>query len=291
MRIITRRIAALVSVAVPLLFTLPAAVAAQMDIDSPDTVVPGGIYRVTVSGDDIVSVTGTFSRGKVYLNPTGASGVFSGIIGIHIAATGENPLVIVAATRDGRTKSAIVPVTVREEAFPAESLSVEEKFVTYDEPTRQRIRRENRQMKAVIRTETPRRLWSEPFTIPCAGPITGSFGLTRYFNGERSFPHTGIDISANTGETVTAANDGKAALILDSYMGGLTLLIDHGQGLYTSYCHLSGVLVTVGDTVTRGKPVALVGATGRVTGAHLHFGVFLNHHVVNPNDLLNRHFR
>jgi len=168
---------------------------------------------------------------------------------------------------------------------------VEEKFVTYDEATTERILRENREMRAVIRRETPARLWSEPFIVPCAGPISGRFGLTRYFNGKRSFPHTGIDISANTGETVAAANDGTVALVMDSYLGGLTLLIDHGQGLYTSYCHLSGVLVKEGDPVSRGLPVALVGATGRVTGAHLHFGVFLNHHVVNPADLTDMNFR
>jgi murein DD-endopeptidase MepM/ murein hydrolase activator NlpD len=193
--------------------------------------------------------------------------------------------------RDGEVESTIVPIAVEEGAFPTESLAVDEKFVAYDDATRERIREEGRRMRRVIRKETPRRLWSEPFVTPCAGPISGKFGLTRYFNGTRSFPHTGIDISANTGEPVAAANDGIVALVQDSYLGGLTLLIDHGQGLYTAYCHLSAVLVKEGDTVRRGRPVALVGATGRVTGAHLHFGVFLNHHVVNPDDLLERPFR
>jgi len=263
-----------------------------MDIDYPKTVVQGGIYPITVSGKRIVSVTGTFARGRVHLIPTGAPGVFSGLIGVHIvAAAGERPLVIVATGPDGTTESSIVSITVQEGEFPTESLSVDEKFVVYDETTEERIRKEGREMKRVIHRETPSRLWSEPFVCPCAGPITGRFGLTRYFNGTRSFPHTGIDISANTGETVTAANDGTVALIQDSYMGGLTLLIDHGQGLYTAYCHLSCALVKEGDIVGRGESVARVGATGRVTGAHLHFGVFLNHHIVNPDDLLNRRFR
>ena len=179
---------------------------------------------------------------------------FLGLIGVHIVASAEEkPLVIVATMRDGRIESSIVHITVQETEFPIESLTVDNKFVAYDDAIGQRIFRENRELKGVINRETSRRLWSEPFVVPCAGPITGRFGLTRNFNGTRSFPHTGIDISANTGETVIAANDGKVALILDSYMGGLILLIDHGQGLYTSYCHLSGVLVKVGDTVSRGE--------------------------------------
>jgi murein DD-endopeptidase MepM/ murein hydrolase activator NlpD len=263
-----------------------------LDIDFPKTVQQGGIYPITVSGEEIVSVTGTFANGGVYLDPTGVPGVFSGLIGVHVVASaGDKPLIIVATMRDGRVESSIVHITVRETKFPTESLAVDERFVVYDEAIRERMKRESREMKAVLRREAPRRLWSEPFVVPCAGPISGEFGLTRYFNGTRSFPHAGIDICANTGETVRAANDGRVALIQDSYMGGITLLIDHGQGLYTSYCHLSGVLVTVGDVVRRGEPVALVGATGRVTGAHLHFGVFLNHHIVNPNGLLNGRFQ
>jgi murein DD-endopeptidase MepM/ murein hydrolase activator NlpD len=289
---IPRRLVVLFTAAASFLFTLSPTVTVGMDIDYPKTVVRGGIYQITVSDREIVSIAGTFARGGMHLNPSEIPGVFYGLIGVHIAASaGEKPLVIVATLRDGRTESSIVHITVQETEFPMESLAVDNKFVDYDDVTKERIRRENAEFSDIINRETPCRLWSEPFVVPCMGPISGSFGLTRYFNGIRSFPHMGIDIGANTGETVTAANDGKAVLIQDSYMAGLNLLIDHGQGLYTSYCHLSGVLVKVGDTVYRGKPVALVGATGRVTGAHLHFGVFLNHHIVNPNDLLNRRFR
>jgi hypothetical protein len=261
-------------------------------IDYPIVVDRGGIYVITVSGDENVSsVKGVFSKRNVCFNPTGAPGVFSGLLGVHIvASTGKEPLVIIGTTRNGKTESYMIYLTVRETSFSVESLSVDDKFVAFDGATKERIHRENAELSDAISIETPQRLWTKPFIKPCLGPITGTFGLTRFFNGKPSFPHMGIDISANTGEPVTASNDGKVALILDTYMGGLTLLIDHGQGLYTFYCHLSGVLVRVGDTVRQGKPVALVGATGRVTGAHLHFGVFLNHHLVNPDELINKRF-
>jgi murein DD-endopeptidase MepM/ murein hydrolase activator NlpD len=126
--------------------------------------------------------------------------------------------------------------------------------------------------------------------MPLIGPITGGFGLIRYINGDPSSSHAGLDIGAVSGTQVLAANDGKVALVMDMFFSGLSLFIDHGQGLYTMYFHLSDVLVKEGDVVKRGEKIALVGATGRVTGPHLHFAVRLNTNKVNPYGLVDKRF-
>lgn len=118
--------------------------------------------------------------------------------------------------------------------------------------------------------------------LPVAGRISGPFGLRRYFNGEPRQPHTGIDIVAPEGAPVRAAAAGRVVDTGSYFFNGNTIIIDHGQGLMTMYCHLSRVDVKPGQLVPSGKTIAAVGRTGRATGAHLHWSVFLNQTAVDP---------
>ncbi len=273
-------------------FLVWAAPAAAVNINVPDRVYQGGVYIVILSGDDtVVSAKGLFTRRTVYFNPTDIPGTFVGLLGIDLAASPEvKTLALTLKRNNGATETMTRSITVVKGEFFVQRLTLDKKWEpdSFDEATNSRIQHEIEIAAALYATESPRRLWSEPFMMPLVGEVTGAFGLARYVNGEPSWSHTGIDFSAWTGTPVAAANDGKVALVMDMFYSGLSLFIDHGQGLYTMYFHLSDVLVTGGESVKRGQIVALVGATGRVTGAHLHFGARLNHNRVNPAELMGK---
>jgi murein DD-endopeptidase MepM/ murein hydrolase activator NlpD len=126
---------------------------------------------------------------------------------------------------------------------------------------------------------TPSNILLDP---PVKGPLSSPFGLKRFFNGEPRAPHSGLDFAVPTGTPVAAPAAGKVILTGDYFFNGNTVFLDHGQGLITMYCHLSVIDVKVGDTLTRGQVLGKVGATGRVTGAHLHWNVSLNDARVDP---------
>ncbi len=258
-------------------------------IDFPDEVTQGGIYKIGISGEaSITGVRGTFLDRNVYFDPIKYSGTYSGLLGIDLNADpGPEVLHVIIEKADGTRETISREIMVRMGDFRVQHLTLADKWVHYDDETTKRINEENRIIAALFKKETEERLWTEPFLMPLEGRITGEFGLRRYINGEPRSSHSGIDISAVTGTPVIAANSGKAVLVMDMFFSGLSLFIDHGQGLYTMYFHLSDVLVEEGDEIERGQTIALVGATGRVTGAHLHFGVRLNYNKVSPWDLVN----
>tara|TARA_Y100000389_G_scaffold204945_1_gene261111 strand:- start:18173 stop:18973 length:801 start_codon:yes stop_codon:yes gene_type:complete len=123
--------------------------------------------------------------------------------------------------------------------------------------------------------------------IPVTGPQSSSFGLRRFFNDQPRSPHSGMDIAAKTGSIITAPRDGIVTATGDYFFNGKTIIIDHGQGFITMYCHLSKINVSKGDEVSSNDTIGLVGATGRVTGPHLHFGTYLNGTAVDPEIFIN----
>lgn len=173
-------------------------------------------------------------------------------------------------------------------AYRLEALRVAPRFSTPpDSALSARMRDEAQRAADVSRAshDTPR-LWTDPFLVPRPSRITSGFGSGRTFNGTVTSRHMGTDYAGAVGAPVRAANRGVVRLVEGFYLGGNVVYLDHGEGLVTAYLHLSRQRVAVGDTVSRGQVIGDVGATGRVTGAHLHFITRYGQVTVDPASVL-----
>lgn len=176
-------------------------------------------------------------------------------------------------------------VAVADYPYPIQRLRVAEKYVSPPARELERIAAERARVVALFALETPRR-YTLPLAPPLAAlPTSARFGARREFNGQSRSPHSGADYSAASGAAVFAVAAGRVALVEDQYFAGRAVYIDHGDGLLSMSFHLSETLVATGDEVARGQPIGRVGATGRVTGPHLHFGLRWHGARVDP-DLL-----
>ncbi len=174
--------------------------------------------------------------------------------------------------------------------FPASRLRVAPRYTRPDSATLERIAREREMIHAMRETLTPLPLWDGSFELPLRGPTTSPYGQRRLFNDELRSRHTGLDIDGHTGDPVRAANSGRVALSADLFYNGQAVFIDHGIGLYTGYFHLSKRAVVAGEWVEKGQIIGRVGATGRVTGPHLHWHLYLQGFSLDPRALLDPDF-
>lgn len=179
-------------------------------------------------------------------------------------------------------------VAVEAHAYREQRLTVENKsYVEQNQEQLDRIWSERKIIDAVLNSFTEMPIDSIELDSPVTGTRSSSFGYRRFFNDQPRSPHSGMDIAANTGEPVKAARLGVVAATGDYFFNGSTVLVDHGQGFITMYCHLSEILAEEGQAVKGGEVIGAVGATGRVTGPHLHFGTYLNGTAVDPAIFLN----
>jgi len=194
----------------------------------------------------------------------------------------------VGVVEQGREpRSAQGKLLVARRNFPLERLTLPQTMVDLDSETERRAVAEGKRLAILYRTITPERLWRGKFTKPVGTPAAGTgFGARRIINGQARSPHGGIDYSAPRGTPVVAANAGRVALVAEFFFPGRLVVLDHGLGLYTLYFHLDTASVAEGERVERGHTLGSVGATGRATGPHLHFGAQVGAARVDPATLL-----
>lgn len=209
----------------------------------------------------------------------GEPGGWSAVVGIPLGAKpGAGAITVRLAGRPERR----VSYRIEAKQYAEQHLKVPQAKVDLSPEDLARYERERDHQSQVIATFSNQ--WPSELSLrqPTPGPRSSSFGLRRVFNGQARNPHSGMDIAAETGAPVSAAAAGRVIDTGDYFFNGHTVWLDHGAGLLTMYCHLSAIDVRVGDVVAAGDRIGAVGATGRVTGAHLHWSVSLNRTMVDP---------
>lgn len=173
-------------------------------------------------------------------------------------------------------------IKVLPQRFGTQELNLPRETVELDPPTLARVEKEQAEVAALLDKITEEKLWESGFLVPTEGKIAGAFGLKRILNGQPRSPHNGEDIAAPLGAEVHASNTGKVVLADDLFFSGKSIILDHGWGIYTMYFHLSEIGVHPGEVVKKGQLIGRVGASGRATGPHLHWGLRLAGARVNP---------
>ena len=260
--------------------------AKQLSIGPLSPMPQGAIQRLRIQGGGAgTTVTATVFDRVIPLATTG-DGAWEGLLGVDVAQNaGGYPLAVTATRPDGWKESAQATVQVTARKFGTRNLRVNDGFVEPPPEDARRIVADAERLNAIFGSVSGRR-WQGPFRPPVAGEATSNFGTRSFFNGRPRAPHAGIDYRGAVGTPIVAPNVGRVVLADDLFFTGNTIVVDHGLGLYTLLAHMSRIDVKVGDDVTTGSPVGLVGKTGRVTGPHLHWSVRLGAARVDPALLL-----
>jgi len=214
--------------------------------------------------------------------------IWRALLGVDLELKPEPyPLTLTTKSESAEEISCSATIDVQEGKFATESLKVAPNFVTPDAEQLARAEAERQRLRAIYATITPERLWDGKFHYPLAGVTTGgNFGKRRVLNGTPGSPHSGVDFPAPAGTPVLAPQRGRVVLAEPLYFSGNTVVLDHGLGVYTLYAHFESIAVQAGDLVDTGAVLGKVGATGRVTGPHLHWGLTVNRARANPLQLI-----
>jgi murein DD-endopeptidase MepM/ murein hydrolase activator NlpD len=242
-----------------------------------NTPVPGGIAIIPLP-DDTDPASARYSGRKVLV--TQQDGRNIAVIGLSL---GTKPGRYYLQAKTGSGKPLSLGFTVADKAYEEQRITIEDKRkVSPEKQDMVRINREKKLIDAALEHWSDQHNVAVEFHKPVPGPTSSPFGLRRFFNDQPRNPHSGLDIAAEEGTPVQAPAPGTVIETGDYFFNGNTILIDHGQGLVTMYCHLSAIEVKPGDHLDSGEIIGKVGKTGRATGAHLHWGVSLNDARVDP---------
>ena len=254
--------------------------------------------RIVNAGDTIEAVRGTMGGEPLHFRPSGP-GKFQALGAVPLEVSDSLVAIVEIVRQSGAVDSAHLALKYPHNPPPvpaatssrgrvagASRLRVDKRFTRASAENDARVEQENELARSVGRRaqDTPQ-LWTLPFLRPRDTRVTSRFGTGRVFNGRVSSSHLGVDYRGKTGEPIFAANRGVVALVAEFFLAGNVVYIDHGNGVVTGYFHMSQPEVVVGDTVERGQEIGQVGATGRVTGPHLHWSARFGSSTINPGDL------
>jgi murein DD-endopeptidase MepM/ murein hydrolase activator NlpD len=249
---------------------------------SPSAIGPGDVVRIRVDGQPGDRISGSVFGQQLAFGFDAGRAEWRALAGVDLEAKpGTHTMRVVRNGKESATRT----ITIAPKEFPVRRLKVAPGFVDPSPEALEQIGRDNKLLTAAYAQVTPPR-WSEPFLLPVDGRPTSNFGSRSYYNGQARSPHAGVDFMSGTGTPVKSPSHGRVALAALLYFTGNTVIVDHGARLFSVFAHLSAIRVKEGDTVMPEAVVGLVGATGRVTGPHLHWSVRLNGARVDPLSLV-----
>lgn len=213
-------------------------------------------------------------------------GQWRALVGIDLDQRAGAYALEAQAIEGQHVRTATRRLTVQRRTFPTRVLQVAPDFVNPPKDVQARIDADRQFTQAVYSQSATTRLWTSPFVRPVPQAANSRFGTRSVFNGERRSPHAGTDFLSPTGTPIHAPNAGRVVAARDLYFTGNTVIIDHGLGVFSLFAHLSKLDATEGQSVAPGDVVGLVGATGRVTGPHLHWAMAVAGARVDPLSLL-----
>jgi murein DD-endopeptidase MepM/ murein hydrolase activator NlpD len=239
--------------------------------------VPGGILILPIEAPPDLKPTVLYDGNKALVVRDG--GKWKAIVGLPLSApVGDAEVTVQAGVEPGKK----VPFAIAAKKYDEQRLTVKPGMVDLSKTDQARVDSERERLSAAVNTFSPAPPESLILEQPVPGRRSSSYGLRRFFNDQPRNPHGGMDIAAPTGTPIKAPAPGKVIEAGEFFFNGGSVYLDHGQGLITMYCHLSAIDAKVGDTVQTGDLIGKVGATGRATGPHLHWGVALNRTWVDP---------
>ena len=249
---------------------------------------PGEILLVSVEGQDPRLAPEASFRGlKLDFFPAASTGSWLAFAAIDLdASTGPASLQAVLREPSGRAVRKTEILNVEAGQFHVQELSVQQKYVTPPKSDSERAEAEAAKLHQLVTHGEVKRLFQGRFDSPIPGAPAANFGERRIFNGQPRAPHSGMDLKAKRGAPVHAPAAGRVVLADSLFFQGKTVVLDHGLGLTTLYAHLSKILVKPGDLVKQGQVLGKVGATGRVTGPHLHWALKWKTSRVDPFSLM-----
>jgi len=212
-----------------------------------------------------------------------APGRYAGIVGVDLLHPPGPATLAVEAWSGGVRISAEARLVVTRRKFPVQEMTLPKRMTEFDDATLERIRTEARSLEERLARVTAPILWRTPFLPPVEEYRPENFGSRRVINGEERSPHAAVDIRLPEGTPVRSISDGTVAFAGEQFFGGRSVVVDHGGGVFSVYYHLKEFSVSGGQRVARGETIGEVGATGRATGPHLHFGVRLPGGRVDPS--------
>jgi murein DD-endopeptidase MepM/ murein hydrolase activator NlpD len=242
-----------------------------------ETAIPGGVKIIEIGPSDKAKPTAFLGKRKLMVIEHEQKWLT--LVGIPLSVKAGTQRVKII--QDGLTRTALFDVADKQ--YPTQHITITDKRkVNPNKLDMERINKESARIKKALTAWTDIDDIPLHFLWPVEGRVSGLYGRRRVFNGQPRRPHSGIDIAAPTGTPIMATADGIVRGTGNYFFNGNTVFIDHGQGLITMFCHLDQIDVKDGQAVLQGEAIGTVGATGRVTGPHLHLGVSLNNVRVEP---------
>lgn len=254
---------------------------------TPDIVVAGSPELLRIAASDAASIDGEWLGRKIEFFPSRDRHTWFAFAGVDVeAAVGSSTLEVHIHPTSGSTRDLTQSIDIHAAHYRTGVLSVSPKFVSPGPDELKQIAADSKVKQQIFATTADEPLWSGSFHAPVQAPPTDSFGTRRTFNGKLASIHKGMDFRAPMGTVVRASNSGTVVLARPLYYEGNCVIIDHGLGLYTISMHFSRIDVQEGQHVSPGDALGLSGATGRVTGPHLHWAVRWQGAYLDPAKLL-----